>query len=104
MLYEVITDEWNTMKRHCEIGCDILRHYSSMPQSDESLYQRVIEMANGGGELALLEVAMVIALCHHEKWDGTGYPMTLAGRNIPLVARIVAVIDVYDALGSYNFV
>jgi len=97
---KLTADEWNTMKRHCEIGCDILRHYSSMPQSDESLYQRVIEMANGGGELALLEVAMVIALCHHEKWDGTGYPMLLAGMNIPLVARIVAVIDVYDALGS----
>lgn len=93
-------DEWNTMKRHCEIGCDILRHYSSMRQSDESLYQQVIEMANGGGDLALLEVAMVIALCHHERWDGFGYPMNLAGKQIPLVARIVAVVDVYDALGS----
>lgn len=97
---KLTADEWSTMKRHCEIGCDILRHYSSMPQSDESLYQWVIEMANGGSELALLEVAMVIALCHHEKWDGTGYPMQLTGSNIPLVARIVAVIDVYDALGS----
>jgi putative two-component system response regulator len=93
-------DEWNTMKRHCEIGCDILRHYSSMRQSDENLYEQVIEMANGGGDLALLEVAMVIALCHHERWDGAGYPMKLSGDNIPLVARIVAVVDVYDALGS----
>lgn len=97
---KLTADEWNAMKRHCEIGCDILRHYSSMRQSDESLYQQVIEMANSGEELALLELAMVIALCHHEKWDGTGYPMNLAGLNIPLVARIVAVVDVYDALGS----
>ncbi len=93
-------DEWNAMKRHCEIGCDILRHYSSMKQSDESLYENVIEMANGDTVLSLLEVAMVIALCHHEKWDGTGYPMNLSGARIPLAARIVAIIDVYDALGS----
>ena len=97
---KLTADEWDTMKRHCEIGCDILRHYSSMRQNDELLYQSVIEMANSGQELALLEVAMVIALCHHERWDGTGYPMQLAGENIPMVARIVAIIDVYDALGS----
>lgn len=93
-------EEWHTMKRHCEIGCDILRHYSSKKQSDESLYERVIAMANAGGDLSLLEGAMVIALCHHERWDGTGYPMKLAGKNIPLVARILAIVDVYDALGS----
>ena len=57
-------------------------------------------MANSGKELALLEQAMIIALCHHERWDGKGYPMGIEGAAIPLVARIVAVIDVYDALGS----
>lgn len=93
-------DEWNAMKRHCEIGCDILRHHSTIKQSDESLYKHVIEMANSGTDLALLEVAMVIALCHHERWDGTGYPMKLSRDETPLVARIVAVVDVYDALGS----
>lgn len=93
-------DEWTSMKRHCEIGCDILRHYSSMKQSDESLYRKVIAMANSGDNLLLLEVAMVIALSHHEHWNGKGYPMSLAGEDIPLVSRIVAIIDVYDALGS----
>lgn len=93
-------DEWNTMKRHCEIGCDILRHHSSLKQSDESLYAHIIKMANSGSELSILELAMVIALCHHERWDGNGYPMKISGANIPLVARIVAVVDVYDALGS----
>ncbi len=47
-----------------------------------------------------LEVARDIALCHHERWDGTGYPRGLAGEAIPLCARIVSVADVYDALVS----
>ena len=45
-----------------------------------------------------LEMATEIALAHHEKWDGTGYPKGLAGEAIPLSARIVAIADVYDAL------
>lgn len=45
-----------------------------------------------------LRVAADIAAAHHERWDGTGYPLGLAGEEIPLVARIVAVADVYDAL------
>lgn len=47
-----------------------------------------------------LEMAAEIALAHHEKWDGTGYPKRLAGEAIPLSARIVAIADVYDALRS----
>ncbi|MBT7756806.1 MAG: HD domain-containing protein, partial [Rhodospirillaceae bacterium] len=41
-----------------------------------------------------------IALYHHEKWDGGGYPMKVAGEDIPLPARIVAIADIYDALRS----
>jgi putative two-component system response regulator len=52
------------------------------------------------GENPFLTVAAEIALCHHEKWDGTGYPYGLAGENIPLSARVVALADVYDALTS----
>lgn len=92
--------EWQTMKRHCEIGCNILRHYSSSEMRDQELYSHVISMANSGRELSLLEMAMVIALCHHEQWDGSGYPLKLAGKEIPLTARVVACVDVYDALGS----
>jgi putative two-component system response regulator len=46
----------------------------------------------------LLEMAAEIARTHHERWDGTGYPAGLAGEEIPLVGRIVAVADVFDAL------
>jgi putative two-component system response regulator len=47
-----------------------------------------------------LTVAREIALSHHERWDGTGYPQELAGEEIPGVARITAVADVFDALSS----
>jgi HD-GYP domain-containing protein (c-di-GMP phosphodiesterase class II) len=47
-----------------------------------------------------LKPALAIPYCHHEKWDGTGYPSGLAGEAIPLEARIFAVVDVWDALGS----
>lgn len=51
-------------------------------------------------EIEFLRPAMDILLCHHEKWDGTGYPFGLAGEQIPLYARIFAVVDVWDALCS----
>lgn len=52
----------------------------------------------GGSDIPLLQMAVDIALCHHEKWDGTGYPCGLSGNDIPEAARIVAIVDVYDAL------
>jgi putative two-component system response regulator len=48
----------------------------------------------------LIKMAAQIALTHHEKWDGTGYPLGLSGEDIPLAARITAVADVFDALTS----
>lgn len=69
-------DERRTMQQHTLIGHRIL----------------------SGTGLPLLDLAAEIALSHHEKWDGTGYPNGLAGEKIPLAARIVAVVDVYDAL------
>ncbi len=52
------------------------------------------------GEDELLDLGIDIALCHHERWDGTGYPNRLRGNEIPFAARIVAIADVYDALTS----
>jgi len=69
-------EETETMKAHTTIGARILE----------------------GTGIPLLDVARDIALCHHEHWDGSGYPRGLAGKDIPQPARIVAVLDVYDAL------
>lgn len=68
--------EWAVMKRHTLIGAQIIR------QCAHSAFR----------------VAEQIALCHHEKWDGTGYPNGLRGEHIPVPARIVMLADVYDAL------
>ena len=72
-------DEWAIMQTHASIGADIIGEHAP------------------GGMLAL---AREIALSHHEKWDGSGYPRGLARDNIPLAGRIVAVADVFDALTS----
>lgn len=68
--------EWVVMKTHTQVGFDILSQSKS----------------------AMFKMAADIALYHHEKWDGTGYPMGLKGTDIPESARIVAVADVFDAL------
>ena len=70
--------EWSVMQTHTTIGHAIL-------SDSQSRY---------------IQTGSIIALNHHERFDGTGYPNGLAGKNIPLVARIVAVADVYDALVS----
>ena len=57
------------------------------------------ELLPGSGN-DLLELAATIAWTHHERWDGAGYPRRLAGEEIPLAGRIVAVADVFDALTS----
>lgn len=71
-------DEFRLMQQHAHIGYELL--------SD--------------GETRLMQIAAEIALTHHEKFNGTGYPNQLAGEKIPLFGRIVAVADVFDALTS----
>jgi len=58
--------------------------------------------ANLLNKLSYSEEIVVAILCHHEKWDGTGYPYGLTGENIPLFSRILAVADAYDAMTSYR--
>lgn len=69
-------DEWEIMKTHPMLGGKIL------------------------APIAFLHRAIPIVECHHERWDGKGYPRGLAGEDIPLAARIFSVVDAYDALTS----
>ena len=71
-------EEWELMKTHPRIGAKIIGHHHS----------------------ELLKMARTVALTHHEKWDGQGYPCGLAGEAIPLEGRIVAITDVFDVLTS----
>lgn len=74
-----LTDsEWAIMRQHPAIGAEII----------------------GNHDCQMLQLARTVALTHHEKWDGSGYPAGLRGEEIPLAARIVALADVFDALTS----
>ncbi len=85
--------EFEVMKGHAAIGGEAIATAMARAAADPSLAS-----AQGPGALSFLEIARQIASCHHEKWDGSGYPAGLAGRQIPLPARLMALADVYDAL------
>jgi HD-GYP domain-containing protein (c-di-GMP phosphodiesterase class II) len=69
-------EEWTIMRKHPQLAYDMLY------------------------PIEYLRPALEIPLTHHEKWDGTGYPRGLKGEEIPIVARLFAVVDVWDALTS----
>jgi len=75
-------EEWEIMKTHAEIGAQAI----AQAEADST---RPVEF---------LRIAQEIARCHHEKWDGSGYPGGLAGEQIPVSARLMALADVFDAL------
>ena len=95
-------EEWMIMQQHCEIGECILREQSKAMVPLFDWY--AIELPSMKDTLEnrdpVLEMAATVALTHHEKWDGGGYPRRLSGEAIPLESRIVAVADVFDALTS----
>jgi putative two-component system response regulator len=71
-------EEWAVMRRHPLIGAAMLK----------------------GSKVPFMAMAARIAACHHEKWDGSGYPRGTAGEKIPLEARITTIVDVFDALSN----
>jgi len=75
--------EWEEMKKHTTYGLEAL-------ERTEAVY----------GSSSFLKIAKEIVCCHHERWDGTGYPTGLFGKNIPISARLMALADCYDALIS----
>ncbi|MCS7470721.1 response regulator [Stieleria sp. ICT_E10.1] len=88
-------EEFAMMKRHCEFGEKILKAQPSDESEPFLLHSRRPVTRS-----PVLRMASVIAKTHHERWDGTGYPEQLAGEEIPIVGRITAVADVFDALSS----
>ena len=73
---KLTAEEWDDMKKHPEMGYRMLQH------------------------IGFLKPALDIVLCHQERWDGSGYPRGLRGEDIPLGARIFAVVDAFDAMTS----
>jgi putative two-component system response regulator len=71
-------EEWIIMKTHPLMGANILK----------------------GSSVPFIQMGARVAASHHERWDGSGYPFGLAGEQIPLEARIIGLVDVYDALSS----
>ena len=89
-----------TMRQHCYAGARILKEDALVREA--FFHWRAVDSQSAVPEFKnpILEIAASIALTHHERWDGNGYPEGLAGENIPLESRIVAIADVYDSLTS----
>jgi putative two-component system response regulator len=79
-------DEWRIMQTHARLGADAIKRAEADAHADEPV--------------RFLEFAKQVALHHHERWDGRGYPDGLAGDDIPVAARLMALADVFDALIS----
>lgn len=86
---ELTPEEYAVMKTHTQLGFQAV-HSARL----------LLERESSGRASKFLEIAQQVTLSHHERWDGNGYPQGLKGEEIPLVARLMAVADVYDAMIS----
>ena len=89
--------ELKLMRQHCSIGRNII---DQLP--DRGLGEISADAVSAAGAVAspILRLAASVAYSHHEKWDGTGYPLGLSGSDIPIEGRITAIADVFDALST----
>ena len=93
-------EEYEVMQKHCGFGKRIV---DCLPAQEAKLVRIHTELGAkivDVGHSPILKMAKRIAMTHHERWDGTGYPLGLSGEDIPLEGRITAVADVFDALRS----
>lgn len=94
---KLTSEEWETMRRHTEFGAQILRSRFVDPRTVLDGNDTPVEMPSSDD---LMTTAANIALNHHERWDGEGYPHRIKGEDIPIEARLTTIADVYDALSS----
>ena len=93
-------EEYEMMQKHCGFGNRIVH---KVPDGDAVMLRRHTDIGAriiDASSSPILEMARRIALTHHERWDGNGYPLGLSREDIPVEGRITAVADVFDALSS----
>ncbi|MFW6114212.1 MAG: HD domain-containing phosphohydrolase [bacterium] len=96
------SEEWNIMKQHCQIGARILREECTAKFAFREWRGTQSQFDDQEPANPVLDLGASIALTHHEKWDGSGYPRGLSGDEIPFESRIVAICDVFDAMTSHR--
>jgi putative two-component system response regulator len=92
--------EFETMKKHCEYGYKIINPDTQEEPVALTIQAKLGAVMSNAANSPMLAMAATIAMTHHEKWDGSGYPRGMSGANIPLEGRITAAADVFDALSS----
>lgn len=96
------SDEQERIKQHCRIGAEAIETAMKSAYDRACWLSELGDAANEEAPLEFLKIAKEIALHHHERWDGAGYPDGLVGSTIPLSARLMAIADVLDSLVSWR--
>jgi putative two-component system response regulator len=97
---KLTAEEFAEMQTHTTLGARVFSELTDRTDPEIRQHADIGAKIFGDSEFELLQLAKTIALTHHEKFDGSGYPLGLCGEDIPLAGRIVAIADVFDALSS----
>jgi putative two-component system response regulator len=93
-------DEFEMMQKHCIYGKCVFEPMSQDEWQSLQVQSLLGGMSMSSKSTSIISMAAKVAMTHHEKWDGSGYPMGLSGDSIPMAGRITAVADVFDALSN----